>query len=110
VNLGLVDNIVPKIDGVFLSSRIGMPPAPPKIAVTGTSGQVWLECTLDAAGTITNVIVGTGATMLPDTTSIAYRLLGTFTSADGQFTSVLSALNTNQTHRRCAGTSTWGSA
>lgn len=110
VSLGLVDNLIPKIDGVFLSFQIGTPPAPPKIEVHGPSGQVWLKCTLDAAGTITGVVVETGETMPADTMSTAYRLLGTFTGISGEFTSVLSVLRTNQSHRRCNGTSTWGSA
>ena len=102
---GLVNNIVPKIGSVSLVTV----PAP-KITVTGATGQVWLKCTLDANGEITEVIVDTGETMPDDSDEFAYRLLGSFTSASGQFTNIWSALQTNQAHGMCAGINRWARA
>jgi len=110
VRPGLVDNIVPTINGVSIAGFTGSPLAPPKLAVSGATGQVWIKNTLDAAGTITESIIESGADMPADTETLAYRILGSFTSDDGVFTSVTSLLTTNQSHKRCGGVSTWGSA
>lgn len=106
---GLVDRFIPTIDGVSLASFTGAPPAPPKITVAGAEGQVWIKNTLDAAGTITESIIETGAALPADTETIAYRPLATFTTDEGAFTSLVGLLNTNQNHKRCGGVSTWGS-
>jgi hypothetical protein len=105
VSPGLVDNIVPTIDGEFLVSL----PAP-KLTLTGENGEIWLKNTLDARGVITESIVQSGDEMPEDDEDgdFAYRLVGTFTSTDGAFTSLVSLLTTNQNHRRCNGSSTWG--
>lgn len=102
---GLIDNIVPTIGGVSLV-RI---PAP-SVAVSGAAGVLWVKCTLDATGGITNAIIETGSALPEDDENYAHRMLGSFTSASGQFTSIWSALNTNQSHKRCGGYSTWGAA
>jgi hypothetical protein len=102
---GLIDDIVPTMGGISLLNL----PAP-KIAVTGASGVLWVKNTLDAAGVITASIIEAGSAMPANSSVLAYRMLGSFTSASGQFTSVVSLLHTNQAHRRCNGSSTWGSA
>jgi hypothetical protein len=105
VSPGLVDNIVPTIDSDFLVSL----PAP-KLTLTGENGEIWLKNTLDARGVITESIFQSGDEMPEDDEDgdFAYRLVGTFTSTDGAFTSLVSLLTTNQNHRRCNGSSTWG--
>lgn len=104
---GLIDNIVPTMGGTSLASV----PAP-KIAVAGADGQLWIKNTLDDTGSIIASIVEAGGAMPEDDEDgdFCYRLLGSFTSASGQFTSVWSALQTNQSHKRCGGVSIWGQA
>ena len=107
---GLINNAIPTIEGTHLNMLVGEPPAAPKIAVSGAAGQVWVRCELDGEGRITDCIVQTGATIPVDDDDYAYRLLCTFTSASGQFTSLWQAITHNQSHKRCGGESTWGIA
>ena len=102
VNPGLVNNFVPTIGGVSL----GAVPAP-TITVTGAVGVIQIKATIDAAGTITAVIVENVATATPDTSTNKYRTIGAWSSASGAFTAVTSILNANQTLYLCNGTAIW---
>jgi hypothetical protein len=101
---GMVNNLVPTIGG---TSLVAVPP--PTITVTGASGIIQLKATVDGVGAITALIAENvaGPTVTADTTTLKYKLIGTWTSDAGQFTSVNSILNTNQTLYLCNGTAIW---
>jgi activator of HSP90 ATPase len=101
----MVNNFVPKIGGVSLVAV-----TPPGLVVTGTTGVTYAKATVDAAGHFTDLVIEGAATLPADTTYgtlYKHRLIGTWTSADGAFTSVNTLLKTNQLFRMCAGEPEW---
>ncbi len=102
---GLVNSSIPTISGTSLAAV-----TQPFLVVTGSAGIVYLKLTHDSAGTITDLIVESAASVPADTTTgtlTKHRSLGPWTSSGGVFTSVVSLLNTNQTFRLCAGAAEW---
>jgi len=81
----------------------------PSFTVTGTSGIIQLKATVDAAGTITALILESvaGPAVTTDTATEKYKLIGTWTATAGVFTSVSSILDANQTLYLCGGTPIW---
>jgi len=106
VRVGLVNNFIPTIDVSGTQVSLDTVPAP-ALVVTGASGIVYLKATVDAANLITAVEVLNGTSTPTDTATAKHRTIGTWTIADGAFTSVSSVLNTNQTLYLCNGTAIW---
>lgn len=106
---GIVDNIIPTLDGVPLT---GMP----SLNVTGEMGWIWIECQLNQRGKVVSAKIQQGKIFPPDSIDKAHRMLGVFTASApifeqaGVFTSLFSLLRHNQSHVRCAGVSSWGDA
>jgi len=108
VRPGLVNNYIPTIS--VSGTQVGLDAFPsPALVVTGTSGTVYLKATVDAANLITAVQVLNGTSTPTDTSIAKHRTIGTWTIANGAFTSVSSVLNTNQTLYLCNGTAIWES-
>lgn len=103
---GMVNNSVPTIGGVSLAAT----PAP-ALTVTGASGIVQLKATVDAVGTITDLIAESvaGPAVTASTTTLKYKLVGSWTASGGAFTGVTSILDRNQTLYLCNGTAIWES-
>lgn len=105
VRPGMVNNLVPTIGGTSIAA---MPP--PALTVSGSTGVVYLKATVDAAGTITALVIQNGTSVPADTTTAPiykYKLIGSWTASGGAFTSVMGILNTNQTFRLCNGAAEW---
>lgn len=98
----MVNNAVPTIGGDSLAAV-----PRPELTVTGSAGVVYLRATVDAAGTITALIIDSDSVIPTDTTADKHKLIGTWTASGGVFTSVVSILNTNQTLYICGGTAIW---
>lgn len=99
---GMVNNFIPTIGGTSIAAA-----EPPALTVTGSSGQVYLDATVDAAGAITALVIANASAVPSDTTTRKYKLIGTWTASGGAFTSVVSILNANQTLFLCGGTAIW---
>ncbi len=99
---GMVSNFIPTIGGVSLVAV-----TPPTLTVTGTSGIVYLDATVDFTGAITALIIANASSIPADTSTQKRKLIGTWTSSGGAFTSVNTVLNTNQTFYLCGGTPIW---
>lgn len=101
---GSVNNAVPKIGS---TSLVAVPA--PYLVVTGSSGTIYLHAAVDSNGVITNLVaLNTSGNVPSDTSGDKYKLVGTWTSGGGQFTSVSSILNDNQSLFVCNGTAIWG--
>jgi hypothetical protein len=103
---GIVNNALPTISVSGTPTSIAANP-PPSLVVTGSSGVVHLKATHDVAGTITALVIESASSLPADTSTIKYKIIGTWTASGGEFTSVVSILNTNQTFRLCNGTAEW---
>jgi len=99
---GMVNNFVPTIGGVSLAAV-----TPPALTVTGASGVVYLDATVDGAGAITALIIASASSIPAETSTQKRKLVGAWTASGGEFTSVTSILNANQTFRMCAGNAEW---
>ena len=99
---GMVNNFVPTIGGTSIVAE-----TPPSITVTGSTGIIYLDATVDATGAITALIAANATTLPTDTSTHKYKIIGTWTASGGVFTSVNSVLNTNQTFRICGGVAEW---
>lgn len=108
VRPGMVNNYVPTIDMSGTPTSLAAA-TPPYLTVTGTSGIVQLKATVDAAGAITTLIAEAvaGPAVTTDTSTLKYKLVGSWTASGGVFTSVTPILNTNQTLYICGGTAIW---
>ena len=103
VRPGMINNIIPTISTYSIAL-----PDPPSITLTGTVGQIWAQATL-AAGVVSSVTIANTTSAPTDDATHKHRMIGTWTSLDGVFTSVTSVLNTNQTLYLCVGTAIWES-
>ncbi len=103
---GIVNNAIPTIDVSGTPTSIASVPAP-GLVVTGSSGSVYLKATIDAAGSITDLIIESASSVPSDTSTEKHKLIGTWTSGGGIFTSVVSILNANQTLYMCGTTAIW---
>lgn len=99
---GMVNNFVPIIGGTSIAAA-----TPPALTVTGSSGIIYLKATVDAAGAITALVIQNAGSVPADTATEKHKLIGTWTSSGGVFTSVTSILNANQTLYLCNGTAIW---
>ena len=99
---GMVNNFVPTIGGTSIAAA-----EPPALTVTGSSGQVYLKATVDAAGAITALVIENASSVPADTATDKHKLVGTWTASGGVFTSVTSILGANQTLYLCNGTAIW---
>jgi hypothetical protein len=108
VKPGMVNNFIPtiKVSGIQVSL---VAPSVPALVVTESNGVVYIKATVDSAGTITAIEILNALTLPPDTLNAKYRRIGSWTSSSGQFTSILSMLNTNQTLYLCNGSAIWES-
>jgi hypothetical protein len=99
---GMVNNFVPTIGG---TSLVAVPT--PSLTVTGSTGIIYLDATVDAAGAITALIIANATSIPADTATQKRKLIGTWTASGGAFTSVVSILDANQTLYLCNGTAIW---
>ena len=99
---GMVNNFIPTIDG---ASLVAVPA--PALTVSGASGTIYLDATVDAAGNITALIIANATAIPADTSTQKRKLIGTWTASGGAFTNVASVLNANQTLYLCNGTAIW---
>lgn len=102
-NPGDVENIIPTIGGTSILTT----PAP---ELTVVSGDVYFECTMDAAGTFTAVEIKSAASMPANTTTLRYRRLYTVTVSGTTVTITSQPVTTSVSHKLCGGLSTWGQA
>lgn len=102
VRPGMVGNFIPTIGG---TSIVAVPA--PALTVTGSTGIIYLDATVDAAGAITALIIANAASIPADTATQKRKLVGTWTASGGAFTSVVSILDANQTLYLCNGTALW---
>lgn len=106
-NPGDVENIIPTIGVTLLTAD----PAPQLTVVTG---DVYFECTMDAAGTFTAVEIKNAASMPSDTTTLRYRRLYALTVTGSGASTVVKItaqpVTTSVSHKLCGGLSTWGQA
>lgn len=106
VDPGMVNNTIPTIGG---TSLVVIPK--PQLALTSTaSGVIYIRLTVDAAGAITDAIIGSASTMPADTTTgtlYKYKLIGTYTTSAGDLTSLTWILKTNQSFYMCGNTPIW---
>ena len=108
VSPGDVENIiptifVPSVGAVFLSAT-----PPPQLDVV--TGPVFVECTMDAAGTFTAAEVKNAAALPANTPTLRYRQLGTVAVVDGAAVRTAQTVTTSISHKLCNGQSTWGRA
>jgi len=108
VKPGMVNKFIPtiKVSGTELSLAAFPAPA---LVVTGATGIVYLKASVDGAGSITELQVFNAATIPPDTLNAKYRPIGSWTISNGEFTSISSILNTNQTLFICNEMPIWTS-
>lgn len=99
---GTVNNFVPTIGGVSLFTD----PAPTLTVVTGT---VYLDATVDGAGTVTAVVIANAATTPADTTTRKYKTIGSVTVASNAVTAIAQNVITSLTLYLCNGTAIWES-
>lgn len=99
---GMVNNFIPTIGG---ASLVAVPA--PALTVSGASGTIYLDATVDAAGNITALIIANATAIPADTSTQKRKLIGMWTASGGAFTNVASVLNANQTLYLCNGTAIW---
>lgn len=100
---GDVENIIPTIGGTSIAAA-----TPPQLAVS--TGSVYLECTMDAAGTLTAAEIKNTASLPANTSTLRYRQLGAVSVSGTVVTVTAQTVNTSVSHKLCGGLSTWGQA
>lgn len=100
---GDVENIIPTIGGTSIAAS-----TPPQLTVS--TGSVYLECTMDAAGNLTAAEIKNAASLPADTSTLRYRQLGTVSVSGLVVTVTAQTVTTSVSHKLCAGLSTWGQA
>ena len=103
VGPGDVENIIPTIGGVLLTDA-----TPPQLTVV--TGPVYLECTMDAAGTFTAAAVKNGASLPSNTSTLRYRQLGAVSVSGTDVAVTAQTVTTSVSHKLCCGLSTLGQA
>jgi len=99
---GTVNNFVPKIGEISLFTT----PAP---ILTVVSGSVYLDATVDSAGTITDIVIANAATTPVDTTTHKYRIIGTVTVTSGEVTAMAQSVRASLTFYLCNNQAIWES-
>jgi hypothetical protein len=106
-----VEGIIPTIDVSGTPTLVTATPAPQLTIVTG---DVYFECTMDAAGTFTAVAIKSAASMPSNTSTLRYRRLYTVTvtgtSPNAAVVVTSQPVTTAVSHKLCGGLSTWGQA
>jgi hypothetical protein len=100
---GDVENIVPEIGGTSIAAI-----PPPQLSVS--SGPVYLECTMDAAGTLTAAEIKNAGSLPADTSTLRYRQIGTVSVSGTIVIVTTQTVRTSVSHKLCGGLSTWGTA
>lgn len=103
VSPGDVENIIPTIGGVMLTAT----PAPQLSVV---AGPVFVECTMDAAGTFTAAEIKNASTLPANTSTKRFRQIGVVAIVAGAAVRTAQTVTTSISHRLCNGLSTWGTA
>lgn len=103
VYYGEVNNFVPTIGGISIFST-----TPP--ALTVISGTVYLDATVDAAGTVTALVISNAASTPADTTTNKYRTLASVTVASNAVTAIGQSVTSSLMLYVCGGTAIWEQA
>lgn len=103
VYYGTVNGFVPTIGGTSIFSA----PPPELTVVTGT---VYLDATVDAAGTVTAVIITNAASTPSDTSTHKYRTVASVTVASNAVTAIGQSAMSSLTLYVCNGTAIWEQA